>query len=265
MATLKVGSARIDENGAAVGGVAGDQTGAEVSTQSYYLHSKGWYLLRPIEISIADAIAEAMQQACDNANIGYDQGNRLGVITQLQKYGTMKKIAVKTECDCSSLVRGCCIQAGIKDPGNFTTANEVTKLEATGAFEKKVAVTSSTKLYNGDILVTKTKGHTVVVTSGSPRGNNSNATTETAKAESAKYKSASLKGKYVTTTDLNLRAGAGTDKAKLTVMPKGATVTCYGYYNKVSDGTKWLYVVFVDKNGKSYTGYASSKYLKAEA
>lgn len=169
MATLKVGSARSDEKGKYVNGAVGDQTGAEVSTQNYYLHSKGWYLLRPKEVNVANAIAEAMQQACDNANIGYDQGNRLGVIEQLKTYGTMAKIAVKTECDCSSLVRGCCIQAGIKDPGNFTTANEASKLIATGAFEDKVSVKSTTTLYNGDILVTKTKGHTVVVVSGRAR------------------------------------------------------------------------------------------------
>ena len=32
-----------------------------------------------------------------------------------------------------------------------------------------ITVTSGTKLYNGDILVTKTKGHTVAVVSGNPR------------------------------------------------------------------------------------------------
>ena len=33
---VKVGSARIDENGKAHGGKAGDQTGKEVSTQNWY-------------------------------------------------------------------------------------------------------------------------------------------------------------------------------------------------------------------------------------
>ena len=37
-----VGSARIDEKGNATGGQAGDQkSGKEVSTQNYYVHSKG--------------------------------------------------------------------------------------------------------------------------------------------------------------------------------------------------------------------------------
>ena len=170
MAELKVGSARLDENGKATDGAVGDQTGKEVSTQGYYVHSKGWYLLRPKDVSVANAIANAMLSACNNDRIGYDQNNRNGVITQLKTYGTLDKIAVNTECDCSSLVRACCIQAGF-DPKNFTTSNEATKLEATGKFENRVTVTASTTLYNGDILVTKTKGHTVVVVSGNPRVN----------------------------------------------------------------------------------------------
>ena len=165
---MKVGSARIDENGKISGGAAGDQTGKEVMIQDYYMHTKGWYMLRPKSVDDANKIAQAMTDACANNNIGYDQGNRLGVITQLKKYGSMKKIAVKTEADCSSLVRGCCMEAGF-DPGNFTTANEVAVLKASGKFKDPEEIISSSMLYNGDILVTKTKGHTVVVTSGRPR------------------------------------------------------------------------------------------------
>lgn len=163
MATLKVGSARIDENGKLHSGKAGDQTKKEVSTQDYYVHSKGWYLLRPKSVEIANALAAAMKRACDNENIGYDQYNRLGII----KYGTYTK--TKTECDCSSLVRQCVIEATGKDPGNFTTENEPSKLEATGYFEDRVEVTKDTVLHDGDILVTKKKGHTVIVVSGNPR------------------------------------------------------------------------------------------------
>ena len=37
---IKIGPARIDENGKANGGAAGDRTGKEASTQNGYLHSK---------------------------------------------------------------------------------------------------------------------------------------------------------------------------------------------------------------------------------
>ena len=43
---VRVGSARSNENGGVNGGKAGDQTGREVSTQLWYLHSKGWIVIR---------------------------------------------------------------------------------------------------------------------------------------------------------------------------------------------------------------------------
>lgn len=173
MATIMIGSARIDERGKSSGGAVGDQkqtsrtndTKGEVSMQPFYVHSKGWYILRPKNAALAAKMAERMTAACNNKNIGYDQGNRLGVI----KYGIDTK--VKTECDCSSLARQDVKEASGKDPGNFTTANAAAVLGATGLFMSKIAYVSQAKtpIYNGDILVTKTKGHIVVVVSGNPR------------------------------------------------------------------------------------------------
>lgn len=71
---------------------------------------------------------------------------------------------------------------------------------------------------------------------------------------------ASLAGTYVTTTDLNVRTGVGTDKALMTTIPGGFTVMNYGYYTTVS-GTKWMYVQFTYKD-VTYTGYCSGTYLK---
>lgn len=167
--SLIVGSARIDENGKTSGGKAGDQTGKEVCTQAYYMHSKGWYALRAKSVTHANALAVAMKEACNNNKIGYDQNERNGVITQLKKYGSLSKIATATECDCSSLVRACIIQATGKDVGNMTTGNLATTLENSGLFDTKKNVTGESMLYNGDILVTKTKGHTVIVVSGRAR------------------------------------------------------------------------------------------------
>ncbi len=170
---IMVGSARIDERGRFSGGAAGDQKQqsstydiiGEVSQQNMYLHAKGWYILRPKNLAHAGLIASKMIEACSNANIGYDQGNRLGILT----YGIGTK--VKTECDCSSLVRACVKEATGKDPGDFNTASEASVLEAMGLFEKRQEYVSQNKtpVYNGDVLVTKSRGHTVIVTSGSPR------------------------------------------------------------------------------------------------
>ena len=174
MATIYVGSARVDERGKYSGGTVGDQkqksstndTVGEVSMQKMYTHSKGWYIFRPKDTSVANAIASAMITACNNKNLGYDQSNRLGVI----KYGV--NTTTKTECDCSSLVRACIIKATGKDVGNFTTVTESSFLANSGLFENRITYVNqrTTPVYNGDILVTKTKGHTVIVVSGNPRG-----------------------------------------------------------------------------------------------
>ena len=71
-----IGSARIDENGRATYGRAGDQTGREVATQDWYQHSKGWRVFRPKRPKVAEAVAVAMEHACANDKIGYDQEER---------------------------------------------------------------------------------------------------------------------------------------------------------------------------------------------
>lgn len=171
MATIHIGHASIDENGKISGGVAGDQTGKEVCIRTYYLHNKGWYQFIPESTEVADAIAEAMTQACNNPYIGYDQGERLDIMTALKKYGSLEKIAEPTECDCSSLIRACIYQATGIDVGNFNTASEPQVLEKSGLFKDKVTVTSSTILYKGAVLVTKIKGHTVVIVNGEELAN----------------------------------------------------------------------------------------------
>lgn len=177
MGTIYIGSARSDERGKLSGGKVSDQkqtsstndVKGEVSMQSFYVHSKGWLIFRPKDVSVANKIAKAMTIACNNPNLGYDQSNRLGVI----KYGI--NTIVKTECDCSALVRACIINATGKDVGNFNTSNETSALDNSGLFEKRIVYVNQIKtpVYNGDILVTKTKGHTAIVVSGNPRQNTS--------------------------------------------------------------------------------------------
>jgi GH24 family phage-related lysozyme (muramidase) len=163
---VRVGSARINENGTTTGGNAGDQTGNEVGVQNWYLHSKGWIVIRPKDAAIAEKIATNMNNACVNDNIGYCQTHRTGALTLSKAFNyDLSKITEATEVDCSELVRICILFAGIY-VSDFTTADEVSVLQATGQFEiltDDKYCTSSDYLKRGDILVTKTKGHTVVV------------------------------------------------------------------------------------------------------
>ena len=170
---VKVGSARIDEHGKARGGQAGDQTGKEVSTQNWYLHSKGWRVYRAKNPSVAEKIARCMEMACKNSKIGYDQDSRNTLYKEAETFGfDVSKVTKPCETDCSALVRVCIAYAGITSlPSGFRTGNMPSNLAKTGAFTELTGSkyqSQSTYLGRGDILVTKSSGHTVVVlTNGS--------------------------------------------------------------------------------------------------
>lgn len=163
---VRVGSARINENGTINGGKAGDQTKAEVSRQNWYPHSKGWIVIRAKDPEHREKIAHNMESACDNDNIGYCQNHRSTLTNAAKPYGyDASKVTKKVEVDCSELVRNCILYAGITVP-TFNTSTEVSTLLKTGKFEVLTdtpTTTSSDRLRRGDILVTKAKGHTVVV------------------------------------------------------------------------------------------------------
>jgi hypothetical protein len=209
---IYIGSARHDENGKYCNGADGDSlqssatfdTAGEVSMQTFYVHSKGWDIIRAKDATIATKIAERMKTACNNACIGYDQYNRLGVIT----YGI--DTTTKTECDCSSLLRACVKEASGTDPGNFTTANAKAKLVATGLFEYVGKYASGTTLYTGDILCTCTKGHIVAVVSGTSRTSTSTSTKPTIAKPTIKKGSSGTQVKYLQ-QDLNYLINADLD------------------------------------------------------
>ena len=173
-----IGSARIDENGHATGGKAGDQKqkssddwNGEVSKQNWYKHSKGWVMLRAKDPAAREKIARCMEYACANKNIGYDQSQNRTLYSVAEPLGfDCSKVTTPCETDCAQLVRVCVRYAGIKC-GDFYTVTEADVLMKTGAFDKYTDynhTSISTFCLRGDILVTKVKGHTIVVlTNGS--------------------------------------------------------------------------------------------------
>lgn len=100
--------------------------------------------------------------------------------------------------------------------------------------------------------------HSDYVSKESSGSSSTSAGTSSKKVDYAQSFNKSLAGTYkVTASDgLNIRTGAGTGKAKITAMPKGAKCQCYGYYT-TSGGVKWLLIVY---NGQE--GFASSQYLQ---
>lgn len=161
-----IGHAVGDEHGQARGGEPGDQTKKEVRIQPWYLNKKGWIVLRPKDSDVATKLVYDMESACRNDNIGYDQSDRSTLRSVSWRVGyDCAKVNTPCECDCSSLVGVCCAYAGVTKK-QFSTANEVSVLMSTGKFEKLTDskyTEQSSYLKAGDILVTKTKGHTAIV------------------------------------------------------------------------------------------------------
>lgn len=263
--SIRIGHASIDENGKAQGGAAGDQTGSEVCTRSWY--AKGWNkIIRAKDAAVAEKIAAAMEAACANANVGYDQGQRTTLYARAKEKGwNISAITVKCECDCSSLVAVCVNAAGIAVSKDIYTGNQANALKNTGKFEVLTAskyLTQDKYLKRGDILLKEGSHTAVALSNGSAAGTSetTNTTVSSAKVESAQSRDNSLTGTYMTISDLHLRSGAGTGKKSLVVMPKGTKVHNYGYYTNFG-GKKWLYVQATIK-GVVYTGFCSSAYLR---
>lgn len=168
-----IGSARINELGKGEGGKPGDQNGLEVTTENWYLHAKGWVVIRAKDDEVRKKIALCMRYICENDNIGYSYNiNRRGLVNAAKPYGyDPRKVTTKVETDCSMAVVDCIRYAGI-NVADFTTADEVEKCKATGAFSILTSdkyCKSSDYLLEGDILVTKTMGHTVVILTDGPK------------------------------------------------------------------------------------------------
>ena len=159
-----IGNASIDERKKAKGGLAGDQTGREVKIQEWY--SYPWIaVIRPKDRGIAEKIAQTMESACKNDNIGYDQSQRTTLFDLAEKVNfDLSKIKTKCETDCSALVSVCVNAAGIKISKHIYTGNELETLNKTGKFEilrNSKYLYKSVYLERGDILLGK--GHTAVV------------------------------------------------------------------------------------------------------
>lgn len=233
-----VGSARINEFGELEGGQPGDQNGKEVSTQEWYLHNKGWYVIRSIDPVARLKIAQDMRYICANDNIGYSYwDSAYGLLNASRTYGyDASKVKVKVNTNCAKAVRTCILYAGIA-VDDFSTADEVDKCEKTGKFiilRDDMYCKYPSYLLEGDILVTKTKGHTVVVLNDGPLA------------------TSYIPYCIVDCAYCNLRKGPSINYEVLDVLKVGVTVELFGW-----DQNGWGKVRYGDK-----IGYVSPIYLR---
>lgn len=164
-----IGSANRNENGEYEGGIPGDQTGEECVVEPWYLHSKGWYVLRPIDPDKGALMAQDMVYLCNNPNIGYSFWDNSNTLYEAAQPYNFDCSMVETPCDtnCSRGLRVCGLYAGYNLP-DFYTGNEIEVLTGTGEFyliTNDSICNTDTYLHVGDVLVTRTQGHTAVVVS----------------------------------------------------------------------------------------------------
>lgn len=171
--TVYIGNAVCDEHGKARGGQPGNQTGQELRKQAWYLNKKGWRVLRAKDPEARRKIAYAMKAAVENMAIGYNQSRtRNTLYTYASKVGfDPGRVTTLCETDCSALVRVCVAHAGIKVE-NFHTGTEAAILMKTGKFDELTGTEYTDhpdRLKAGDVLITRTKGHTAVVLNDGPK------------------------------------------------------------------------------------------------
>lgn len=173
--------AKLNENGTTTGGQAGDQLrGAhitlsdgtdsgplEVVTEPWYNKSGNeWYVvLRHSNATFANAVGNFAAAIAANENVGYDQTTRDSLLAQLNANNFDLSRVAPCACDCSSMVRVCCIYAGT-DPGDIYTGSEEGALNAIGfqSLRGSEYISVPDNLKKGDILLRS--GHTAIVSSG---------------------------------------------------------------------------------------------------
>lgn len=258
-----VASARIDENGNAYGGKAGDQNGKEVSSQLWYEHKKGWVLLRCTDPEKRKKIAKCMRDAYVNEFIGYDQHQRDTLYNAVKDKGfDVNTLEKAVETDCSALVRVCACYAGIDCP-NLRTATQASVMTKTGFF-KKLTSTKYTKssdyLLEGDVLVTASAGHTVVVLNDGAKAANDPDWTDTPGETQPENVPDNNDGDIVTVADGTyfLRRGPGKEYPHDGVYVVGDTVL-----EKVDAGT-WTAVKYKNKDGTLEVRYLGSSGVRKE-
>lgn len=197
-----------------------------------------------------------------------------GVPDYAKKAGSVKSEDIVVEKPTAATSLKYSVGDIVRFTGNkhFTNANSTTSKNCKSGIAKVTAISKNAK-HPYHLVAEKSKGSTVygwvnkadisekISNTATSGGGTSTSVNSNAKIDSAKSFSESIACDYKTTANLNMRAGAGTSKSIVVVVPKGCIVTCHGYYTKVGN-VKWYYVTYKNKKGIRYNGFVSSQYLK---
>lgn len=247
-----IGHASISENGT-IQGRAGDQTGKEVCTRSWYPKPWGVYL-EPLDDEMADRAAGYMEQICNNNNYGYSQPNRWAGFNSIMANG--KKVAAgKGDFDCSSLVLSCYIFAGLQIAASGYTGNMKNILVKTGKFKAHTdAAHTGSDAYakRGGIYLAEGSHVVMALSNGSKAG--------PAQVLPPAQNNNAYVGKGIGTatakTNMNVRKGAGTAHASIGGVAKGQSVEVLEI---LSSG--WYKIAWPNaQEGYAYTSNASGAY-----
>ena len=137
------------------------------------------------------------------------------------------------------------------------------------AFAKSDTVLYSAASANSTVLATPLKNDTMSVTYSTKDESGGGWYYVTYKANGTSYKgfipsgavTITKVGKVVNGNNINVRKSASTSSKKLTTLKKNKKVTVLS--TKTKKGTKWYKVQFT-KNGKNYTGWMSSPFIKIQ-
>lgn len=257
MAVL-IGHASIDENGTIQGKTAGDQTGKEICTRSWY--SKPWNVyLECLDDTLAEKAATFMEQICADANFGYSQPNRWKGYNSIINNG--RKVAgAKGDFDCSSLVLSCYILAGLSIAATGYTGNMKSILVGTGKFKAytdSAHLTSDAYAKRGGIYL-KESSHVVMALSNGSKASvsSSGSSGSTSSSEGNKIYVGKGIGTATAKTNMNVRDAGSTSGKSIGGVTKGASVEVL---EKLSNG--WYKIVWPGAFcGYAYTSNASGKY-----
>jgi hypothetical protein len=237
---VKIGHAVHSETGGREG-ESGDQIqqqgkrNEEVQISKWYVSGDGWgWYIEAKDADLLERMAQMMEQACANPNIGYSRTNRYKWYNSAKANGGDVSLA-DGDCDCSSLVSGIANLAGAGVTNKLSTASMLNAFKKSGNFNIYTDADhlKSDKLARRGGIYLRV-GHTLMVLEdGSDVGSEPITTVQ------------DVKPPYVLVigNKVNIRNGSGTEFDDIGDAYKGDK---YPYQGTDSSGKKWYMIEFED-------------------